>query len=120
MTETTRHLSVYFIDEANFAELHDAFINGGDEIANQVFAALMTYLRKGKMTDRCALCTEPMQSVTFVVFIKVDGPERETLTSCLCEDCVARDDLDDHIEQAVHQWIPGVTCIVRDKRQTLH
>jgi hypothetical protein len=120
MTETTRHLAIYFIDENNFDKLHDSFLSGDDALASQVYAALMSYLHKGKMSSSCSLCRQRMRNVTFVVFIKTDGPDRESLTSCICEDCVVRGDLDDRIEEAVRQWIPGVTCIVRDKRQTLH
>jgi hypothetical protein len=86
-----------------------------------VFGALMAYLRKGKMSRDCSLCRQHMHSVTFIVFMKMDGDDRDTLTSCLCEDCVDRADLDDRIEEAVHKWIPNVTCIVRDQRKpTLH
>jgi hypothetical protein len=118
-TEKTRHLAIYFIDERNFAELHDSFLDG-DEVAGQVFGALMAYLRKGKMSPDCSLCRQRMRTVTFVVFMKMDGDNRDTLTSCLCKDCVDRDDLNDRIEEVVHEWIPNVTCIVRDKRETLH
>jgi hypothetical protein len=104
MTRTmTDALGVYYIDRFNYPGLQDD-ARKGNPIAREVRGAILHFLQR-KPETVCQMCDTRYSETTDVSFIVVLGADKRSLTTWVCIDCAARDDLDDHIAAAILEWL---------------
>jgi hypothetical protein len=107
-------LSIFFVDRHNYHELTEAR-DADNEMAIMVCDAVQFFIVNSP-TGLCGVCEETLSGeLTFIVMIT--QPQPDTLTSCICQACSRRHDLDDEFKAIIDAWLPNMEIVMR---HTMH
>jgi hypothetical protein len=85
-------MHVYLIEPDNFAAMQMA-ARDGDRLASHLLGAINHFMNNPPRLE-CALCDQPLDNMTFVILF-MDTMADSSWTTCICEDCRDRADLED-------------------------